>query len=370
MPASTPPLHLFCPERFQPVDVIHVPLLYPWKGVPGFESKENLPGHRNRFDAYQAEAESLFTLVEAPEQADAILFPANLNFCHHASAQACFREFLDCVESSAKPGLVFAEGDLPEDFQHPHVHFFHSSIYRELNGPLGHARPPFLADPANDIALRPPPETDCPHVSFRGVAPPWDASGIKRLRESLRYALFRLGLLRPVQWGYAPRAQAVHVLRNETLSGKANPVLAYDEHLLGCTPLNWSCGFFKSADSHGEPFDRIRQLYLESILDNHYILCARGQGNYSLRFYETLALGRIPVYIDTAPLPFEARIDWDQHLVRVPARNIATLGQRILTHWREHREHLADLATTNRQLYLDRLTPEGFFRQLSQHFLP
>lgn len=352
------PLRLYSPETFQPEDVIHAPILYPWRGVPGFEQEQNLPGHRDRYDTYLAEAREHYVLVNTPGEADVILFPANLNFCHHATAQDCFHRFLDIVAQSDRPGWVFAEGDLPERFQHPRVHLFHLSIYPDLNGPRGHARPPFLADSAREIELRPLPKASTPRVSFRGVAPPWHTSGRKFLPESIRYALFRLGVLPPLKWGYAPRAQATHALRDA-------PGLHYAETLLGQTPVNWSCGFFQSAPAHQDSFQRVRNDYLESILDSHYVLCARGQGNYSLRFYETLALGRIPVYIDTAPLPFEEHLDWPRHIVRVPVNAISRIGALVADHWQQNRPHFDDLATANRQLYEDWLTPTGYFRKLS-----
>ena len=67
--------------------------------------------------------------------------------------------------------------------------------------------------------------------------------------------------------------------------------------------------------------------FVRNMKQSDYVLCARGAGNFSIRFYETLALGRIPLYIDTnAPLPFEDSIDWDRYLVRVPIRKKNKIG--------------------------------------------
>jgi hypothetical protein len=40
-------------------------------------------------------------------------------------------------------------------------------------------------------------------------------------------------------------------------------------------------------------------LFKNNMLANQYQLCARGNANWSLRFYETLAYGRIPVYVES-----------------------------------------------------------------------
>ena len=51
--------------------------------------------------------------------------------------------------------------------------------------------------------------------------------------------------------------------------------------------------------------------FVNNILDLDYTVCVRGGGNFSVRFYETLALGRIPIFIDTdCLLPFEDMIDY------------------------------------------------------------
>lgn len=56
-------------------------------------------------------------------------------------------------------------------------------------------------------------------------------------------------------------------------------------------------------------FDEIMQF-------NPFILCQRGKGNFSMRFYQTLSAGRIPVLINTDMiLPFENEIDWENLIV-------------------------------------------------------
>src|SRR5262249_31017640 len=46
--------------------------------------------------------------------------------------------------------------------------------------------------------------------------------------------------------------------------------------------------------------------YVENILSSNYTLCVRGAGNFSHRYFDTLAAGRIPVLVDTAGgIPFD-----------------------------------------------------------------
>ena len=51
---------------------------------------------------------------------------------------------------------------------------------------------------------------------------------------------------------------------------------------------------------------------------NQYNLCVRGNGNFSHRFYETLASGRIPVYVNTGgKLPWDHIINYRPYFVWV-----------------------------------------------------
>ncbi len=49
---------------------------------------------------------------------------------------------------------------------------------------------------------------------------------------------------------------------------------------------------------------------------NPFVVCQRGKGNFSMRFYQTLSAGRIPVLTNTdLVLPFADDIDWGKYIV-------------------------------------------------------
>jgi hypothetical protein len=77
-----------------------------------------------------------------------------------------------------------------------------------------------------------------------------------------------------------------------------------------------------------------RQEYIESIKSADFVLCPKGDGNYSARFYETLALGRIPVLVDTdMVLPLEGLIEYDRFIIRVPYTDIGNIASYIMERW-------------------------------------
>lgn len=57
-----------------------------------------------------------------------------------------------------------------------------------------------------------------------------------------------------------------------------------------------SCGFWNESMPD---FNKNQPLFKANMLGCQYQVCARGNANWSLRFYETLAYGRIPVFIDS-----------------------------------------------------------------------
>jgi hypothetical protein len=67
----------------------------------------------------------------------------------------------------------------------------------------------------------------------------------------------------------------------------------------------------------GSPHDaQIIKEFNDNMKENVFIISQRGAGNYSMRFYQALAAGRIPVLVNTnMTLPFENKINWNDLIV-------------------------------------------------------
>jgi hypothetical protein len=73
--------------------------------------------------------------------------------------------------------------------------------------------------------------------------------------------------------------------------------------------------------------------FVASLEASDYVLCVRGEGNYSYRLYEAMAAARVPMYVDTdAVLPLEATMPWDDLLLRVPARQARQADEVVAAH--------------------------------------
>ena len=92
-----------------------------------------------------------------------------------------------------------------------------------------------------------------------------------------------------------------------------------------------------------------RSEFIKNILSSDYTLCYRGSGNYSLRFYETLCLGRIPLFINTnCKLPFEDKIDWRDICLWVNAKDLDNYLSDIIL---EYHNALSEKRFIDQQIY-------------------
>ena len=115
---------------------------------------------------------------------------------------------------------------------------------------------------------------------------------------------------------------------------------------------------------------RVRVDYIHNILDSDYVLCVRGWGNFSFRFFEALSLGRTPVLIDTdCVLPLDFVHSYENLCVIVPEDKLHELDKRVSDFharfdprtYRQHQERI-------RSFWVECLSAEGFFRNLPEHW--
>lgn len=102
--------------------------------------------------------------------------------------------------------------------------------------------------------------------------------------------------------------------------------------------------------------------FYENISSSLYVLCVRGAGNFSVRFYETLMMGRIPVYVHTDGfLPLYEEIDWKKHVVWIDYKDRNRIAEVIVDfHSKLNENSLKNLLESNRMLWEKKLTLDFF----------
>jgi len=77
--------------------------------------------------------------------------------------------------------------------------------------------------------------------------------------------------------------------------------------------------------------DTVNEFY-ENMKQSHFIICNRGTGNFSMRFYQTLAAGRIPLVVDTdMQLPLNKIAPY--HEVIIMEKTVEKVIKKLLFVW-------------------------------------
>lgn len=78
-----------------------------------------------------------------------------------------------------------------------------------------------------------------------------------------------------------------------------------------------------------------REMYKENIQKSHFTICDRGNGNFTMRMWHVLSLGRVPILVEEDMIfPFYKEIDWDQICVR--AQNPKELAEKTILFYNTH----------------------------------
>jgi len=121
-------------------------------------------------------------------------------------------------------------------------------------------------------------------------------------------------------------------------------------------------GFFHSLSFQSQEHKQLLQKeYFNNLRENLFIVCCRGAGNYSIRFYETLQAGRIPILIDSdISFPLADEIKWDDVVICKPTAE--EVIETVLD-WYQNRD-LIEVQKNNRKIWEQYLSREGFSRRL------
>lgn len=104
--------------------------------------------------------------------------------------------------------------------------------------------------------------------------------------------------------------------------------------------------------------------FYNNLNTSDYVVCVRGAGNFSVRFYEALAMGRIPILINTdCSLPFKATVDWKKQVVWVAYSERNKVSDIVHSfHKGMNPQQFQNLQQQNRRLWEERLTLKSFFK--------
>ena len=302
---------------------------------------------------------SLYEIVDIAEEADVFLLPLQYN--HLVKFDSNFvKEFISMAKKLNKNIWIYTAGDFGYTIKDKSIITFrlggfHSKMSKQTIIIPALIMDPFVNGCLNKFSVLAWEKK--PSVGFVGHA---HISALKLLKESYGYLKHSIKVLfRIVSEDYQPfyPSSIVRALILKKIGGskmlKGN-FIKRDNYRAGA----------KTQESK----EKSSTEFFENIYNNPYTLCIRGVGNFSVRFYETLAVGRIPILIDTdCRLPLDNKINWNRHCVIVSNTN--KIEEAILDFHNSYDENsFKKLQQTNRELWLNLLTREGFFKSIANQY--
>lgn len=295
----------------------HIPLLYPFWGN-ALESATHF--QHALFERYSFDT-NYYTLVDDPSEAEVILLPYSHNNTLR-NAPELLAECAAVAEKYKKPLLIDGAGDIEHPVLLPRTLVLRYGGYRfiqrknEINIPL-------YADDLLEVycggALQLRQKTSLPSIGFSGWATFSFEQEVRTIAKEFPtrvHALFD-ERYRACKKGIFFRREAIAALERSALT---------EPHLLV------RCSYSGHVDTVSDTPEKLRREFVDNLLGSDYGLDVRGDANASIRLFEILSLGRIPVIVDTERnFPFSDVLDYASFSYKVDFRNLHQLPELLAT---------------------------------------
>ncbi|HAS58141.1 MULTISPECIES: exostosin family protein [unclassified Algoriphagus] len=306
-----------------------------------------------------SEATDYFTIVEKPEDADLIFIPVPLSeLVKNQIGREKIKSHVQIGRAFNKKVFVVSDADLIFNPGFDDVIILTPGAYKSLPNqisiPALLPKDPYskwvgeVWEPIQDLSRF--------SVGFCGQA---TSHGLKYLKDRLQYLQLNakklLGdkthLYIPFFFAASERAKILNHLEKSSL---------IDTDFLKRER-------YKGGGKSEDDLMQLESEFFENINRNLFTVCIRGFGNYSVRFFQTLAMGRIPVVIESdSLLPFESQLNYDKFIVKVPFENRLRADKYIHEFLKD--KTLVDLQRIQsecRKVWLDYFRKPSYFKAMN-----
>jgi len=303
-------------------------------------------------------SEKDFEFTEIMENADLVLLTMAWNYYLKTNQLSLVLNFVKDCATLNKKVIAFNDGDFGVK-----VPYFKNLIVLRFSGYKSkfskneYTLPVFIKDPlkkyfnTEEIILRP--YLSKPVIGFCGQANP---SPLNAAKEIINTGFRNLKSYMGLSNNEAQQVLSTSFLRASILKTLQKSKAVEANFILRKV---YRAGVKSNKDLHKTSFE-----FYNNLRDSDYVVCFRGAGNFSVRFYETLAMGRIPIFIDTdCSLPLDDLIDWKKHLVWVEYGERNKVAKKVMEfHNALSESELINLQLANRKLWEQNLSLKCFFK--------
>lgn len=312
-----------------------------------------------RYKIYGLRKQDLI-LSENPENADLLILPLTWNYYFEYGKTDEAKEILKYYEKLNKPIITWVSGDYTHMVQDGNFILLQHNLHKRRQKNYEYAYPVIIRDPFD-------------YLNFYGVN---IASGFKKNRISFcglaNWTLFNSyeSFLKELFFKIKNRIFNPHLDLSLPVSGmklRGGLLKSFNQN----PNLETNLIIRKRKDSSLISKGKYKFEYWDNMLSAPFTICIRGNGNFSVRFYETLAIGRIPILIDTdCVLPFDNEINWSKHCIMVKNTDSKKVVESvsILINTMDDND-IVNMQIANRKLWIEKLSFSGFYYSFTKKIL-
>ena len=310
-------------------------MINPLKAYWGYECTNDWGVYAHQYDWLK----ELYKPTDNIDNAEAVFLPFTLNYYINSNNIGLVDDLVSFANSKSKRFYCWVHGDHEIDYKNPDSVFFKffsfnsRRLKNEIILPANMYTDISKENSDSNIIYRN--KKEIPSIGFDGVA----SYSLSKIIPVI--AMNTISKVGNKFFGYRylqesifpPMIKRKKILSKIDNSKKLNTNFNYrDQFSIGIVGKN----------------NTARQQYIDSIVNNDYTLCYRGAGNYSMRLFEVLCLGRIPLFINTdCVLPFENEIDWRDILIWIEEKDVDNINDIVL----EYHNSLSNKEFIERQAY-------------------
>jgi hypothetical protein len=298
-----------------------------------------------------------YELVAQMEDADVVIVPVDISEYFQKKQQKILFEYIDKAIALQKKVWVYTAGDYGLSID-KRVYTFRLSGFNSKFDANTFVLPSFIEDPYTIIQkeFQPITKKSLPKIGFVGHASNSLTKWVKEILVFLlhNYKRFARAFFTDFQPFYPSSVKRYRFLSLLQKSDQIDTDFVFRNQ-------------YRAGVKTQEEKKKTTHEFFENIYNSPYTFCLRGVGNFSVRFYETLAMGRIPVVIDTdIRLPLDEIINWKKHCIIATENDFA--NKLIDFHSTINENDFEQIQVNNRNLWVDYLNRDTYFSRVSAIF--
>lgn len=294
-------LNVYINKKIEGVDHVHI--------LDFYLGQRDFGVRRSGDEAIKLLNKPFFSKVSTPEEADYFLIPHNY---FSIKNKEYINVFIELSKKYNKKIIIFSYGDSSEPINVPDSIIFRSSQYKTSLKKNEIIMPAIADDLLSGRSLSVINKKSIPRVGFCGWAD-FDSSWLKLKQRIKSFGNF---------FGNSARRKGI-LFRMDVLERLEKSKSVISNFIIRDS-------FTGNEKTRKGDFGDLRKEFINNILESDFSLAMKGDGNFSIRFYEILSLGRIPLFVDTdSVLPLEDVIDYSEFIVRVDHKDIKNIDKII-----------------------------------------